>query len=126
MMSHVDVMLKLIDSDNKQSVNVPPLTTYEDVTFQHHFQPLNDYTNKWVTLEAHNTAKCMSEQNYISSLNMKNPNVKKAHSDMALQQAHIQKLYNELISIMNWSFVPHSTIETQYQTYQFYSEVYHE
>lgn len=123
MLNHVQVMMAFINPHNNESINVSPIPDYSDISLNMEVQEA-PYHDKWITLEAHNTAKCMANENFTSSLMMKNQNVKKAHEDMALQQAHIQDLYNEIISNMNWSYVPRSSLNAQTQTYQFYQQVY--
>ncbi|TFB25010.1 hypothetical protein E3U55_01060 [Filobacillus milosensis] len=123
MLNHVEVMSSFINPRINQELNVPPLDIYQDVSFNF---DSNDYQyhDNWITLETHNTAKCMANQNYVSSLMMKDARVKKAHEEMALQQAHIQELYGRLISMMDWSYVPQSSIDSQTKTYQFYNQVF--
>ncbi|RPF50381.1 hypothetical protein [Aquisalibacillus elongatus] len=123
MQSHVDVMLKFMDPQFNQPVTVPPISVYQDITLNN-IQYSDDYTNKWITLEAHNTARSMANTNYVSALMMKDPDVKNAHIEMSLQQTNIQEQYANLISMMNWSFVPHSSLKNQLQTYQFYNDVF--
>lgn len=56
--------------------------------------------NKWIALEAHTTAKCMSNENYVSALMMKDKNVRNAHVEMALQQLAVQEKYAVFIKEM--------------------------
>lgn len=59
--SHVWVMLAFINPNYHNEVKVPPLSAYrEDPIFE---RSGNGEDNKWIALEAHNTAKNMSNRN---------------------------------------------------------------
>lgn len=118
---HVGVMLALINPYQKDYVEVPPLNTYISSFFPRRVSEHKvNFDNKWIALEAHTTAKCMSNENYFSALMMKDSNVRNAHVEMALQQLAVLAKYADFIKSMGWSFVPNASIEEQVNTYQHY------
>ncbi|WP_010651533.1 hypothetical protein [Oceanobacillus massiliensis] len=117
MQSHVWVMLALINPENNNYVEVPPL---QDLATNYPSNPENNEKNsdnKWIALEVRNTANNMSSTNFNSALMMQNPNVIHAHIEMALQQHQIMKMYDEFIESMGWKFIPHATAQEQLNTY---------
>ncbi|MFD1849395.1 spore coat protein [Oceanobacillus bengalensis] len=123
MMSHVRVMLFLINPDNNEYVEVPDLNMYDVSNKRADGTGVNKYNDKWIALEAHAGAKLMSNANYTSALLMKNRNVRNAHVEMALQQLEIQKRYSDFINRMGWSFVPHADTQEQVKTYQHFQHL---
>lgn len=123
MMSHVRVMLSLINPDNNEYVEVPDLDMYDVSNRRVEGTGVNKYNDKWIALEAHAGAKLMSNENYTSALLMKNRNVRNAHVEMALQQLEIQKRYSDFINRMGWSFVPHADTQEQVKTYQHFQHL---
>ncbi|MFC3041562.1 hypothetical protein ACFOGI_15050 [Virgibacillus xinjiangensis] len=116
MLAHVKVMLGLIHPYEQNYIEVPPL-----VFSNHHHDPVFNIPNshqKWIALEAKNTAKSMSNRNYVSALMMNNQNARNAHVEMALQQLAIQERLEAFINRMGWGFFPKATREEQIQTYQ--------
>lgn len=124
MQSHVKAMLALINPDHSGYVELPHLNEYN---INGYWQVLKESghfdNNKWIALESYNTAKSMSNENYISSLMMKNQNVRIIHAQMALQQFALQSKYAELIKEMGWAFVPYATVQEQINTYQHYQYI---
>lgn len=124
MRAHVKVMLLLINPYQNGYVAVPPLEAYSG---NHYFKEeawgQDPSKNKSIALEARATAKCMANDNFISALMMKNPNVKHAHIEMALQQAFLQERYSQFIQRMGWEFVPHVSVQDQINTYQHFQHI---
>ncbi|MFS0752807.1 hypothetical protein [Oceanobacillus sp. 1P07AA] len=115
MHSHVWVMLAFINPNYHIEVKVPPLSAYRE---EHIFErPGNGDVNKWIALEANNTAKNMSVENYNSAMMMQDMNVKNAHIEMALQQNQIKEKYAEFIKKMGWDFAPKATTSSQVNTF---------
>jgi spore coat protein CotF len=124
MRTHVKVMLMLINPYQNGYVEVPALETYTENQF--HRESWNDGTilkNKPIALEARAGAKCMANENFVSALMMKNPNVRQAHIEMALQQATLQEQYSDFIKRMGWAFVPHVSLQDQINTYQHFQHI---
>src|SRR5699024_9269135 len=121
MRNHVKVMLALINPHQNGYVELPHLNEYSMNYYPQvpEEQKVNT-NNKWIALETHNTAKSMSNENYISALMMKNQNVRNIHAEMALQQFTLQGKYADFIKRMGWSFVPNASIQDQINTYQHY------
>ncbi|KAB8130109.1 hypothetical protein F9U64_14455 [Gracilibacillus oryzae] len=114
MQSHVWVMMAFINPSYHYHGEVPPLSSFSAEPF---FQGTGtEDNNKWIALEAHNTAKNMSLTNYQSAMMMQDKHVRKAHIEMALQQNHIKALYADYISKMGWNFTPMATPEAQMKT----------
>jgi hypothetical protein len=119
MSEHVRVMLQLINPNQNNYVEVPPLHFYTSIQFpQHTGRQRDNFKNKPIALEARMTAKSMANENFVSALMMKNPNARHAHIEMALQQTTIQEKYGELIKSRGWEYVPHVCLEEQFNTYQ--------
>ncbi|KAB8139207.1 hypothetical protein F9U64_01655 [Gracilibacillus oryzae] len=121
---HVKVMLALINPHYNDYVEVPDLSVYSgNGYYQRDNKHWVDYDNKWIALEAHSTAKLMSNENYISAIMMKDKNARNAHVEMALQQLEAQKRYSEFINRMGWTFVPHVSVQDQVNTYQHFQHM---
>ncbi|WP_047986555.1 spore coat protein [Ornithinibacillus californiensis] len=118
MEAHVKVMLELINPNTNTNVEVPNLEQVKQKMMQTESNTKNKNKNdKWIALEAHNTAKSMSNQNYMSALMMKNKNVRDVHVEMALQQLSILERYDMIINNKGWTFTPKATYEEQLETY---------
>lgn len=122
MRAHVGVMLALINPNESGYIEVPDLTNYSRANYHQGEQSPNG-NNKWIALETHTTAKCMSNENYVSALMMKDQNVRNAHVEMALQQLTIQEKLAAFIEKMGWSFVPHVSVQDQVNTYQHFQHM---
>src|SRR5690625_4551176 len=66
-------------------------------------------SEKEISIDAHFTASAMAKENFNSSENMKNKQVKKLHSARALQQATIAEMYEDLMSQMGWMNQPNAS-----------------
>ncbi|ASK61306.1 hypothetical protein CFK37_03490 [Virgibacillus phasianinus] len=119
MRAHVRIMLAFINPYNSGYIEVPELNDLLNANSHKGMEDkeTNDNT-KWIALEAHTTAKCLSNENYVSALMMKDKNVRNAHVEMALQQLTVQEKYTAFIKNMGWAFVPHVSVEDQVNTYQ--------
>lgn len=119
MRSHAWVMLAFINPNYHNDVEVPPLTSFR-IEHEHTSDKLengNGGNNKWIALEAHDTAKNMSTENYNSAMKMQNMNVKNAHIEMALQQNQIKEKYASFIKKMGWAFAPNAANRAQTNTF---------
>src|SRR5699024_12171917 len=56
--------------------------------------------------DKHNTATKIAYENYNSAENMKNPQVKKSHTEMALQQSTSAGMYEQLMNQLGWMSQP--------------------
>jgi hypothetical protein len=70
-------------------------------------------TDEDMLLDAHFTATAMANDNFISATNMKNPQVKQIHVEMALQQSTIAKQYHMLGEQLGWMSHPDATSTEQ-------------
>src|SRR5699024_5344445 len=123
MMSHVRVMLFLINPDNNEYVEVPDLNMYDVSNKRADGTGVNKYNDKWIALEAHAGAKLMSNENYTTAILMKNRNVRKDHVEMTLQKLENQKRYTDIINRMGWSFIPHADTQEQIKTYHHFKHL---
>ncbi|UOQ93983.1 spore coat protein [Halobacillus shinanisalinarum] len=124
MRTHVKVMLMLINPYQNEYVEVPPLEFYTGNQYRREEAwGRNTLNNKSIALEARAGAKSMADNNFVSALMMKDPNVRHAHIEMALQQAAFQERYGELIKRMGWAFVPHVSVQDQINTYQHFQHI---
>jgi hypothetical protein len=119
---HVRVMLALIDPKQTGYVKLAPLEKLKGLIKD--TTSTNNEHVKWITLEAHNTARTMSNVNYVSALMMKNQNVRDIHVQMALQELEVQKMYEKVMKKMGWGFVPHASKDSQEKTYQYYEKTF--
>jgi hypothetical protein len=119
---HVRVMLALVKPNQAEYVELASLEKLKE-PFKHSLPTENEHL-KWITLEAHNTARTMSNVNYASALMMKNQNVRKIHVQMALQELEIQRMYETVMKKMGWGFVPHASKDSQEKTYQYYEKTF--
>lgn len=66
-----------------------------------------------ITIDAHFTTSSMAKENFNSSENMKDKQVKHIHSGMALQQSTIAGLYEDLMAQMGWTNQPNASVSEQ-------------
>ncbi|MDF0728111.1 hypothetical protein PY093_15685 [Cytobacillus sp. S13-E01] len=119
MQDHVRVMLGLLDPNRNQWITLSPIDL-SDGHNQHieKGNTSNTSLHKPIAIEARSTAKFMANSNFTSALMMKDPNVKHIHFEMAIQQATLERNYNDFIKKMGWEHPPKVTKETQVFTIQ--------
>ncbi|ASN04807.1 hypothetical protein [Virgibacillus necropolis] len=124
MRAHVRIMLAFINPDDSGYIEVPDLNDYLRTNNHKGMKEQgSNVNNQWIALEAHTTAKCMSNENYFSALMMKDQNVRNAHVEMALQQLAVQEKYAAFIQEKGWTFVPHVSAHDQVNTYQYFQHM---
>lgn len=111
MKNHVNVMNNLLNPDNLNQVSLPPIP---HVTSHNH----NTYSSlgledKDIATDAQITAMAMANNNFTSALNMKNPQVKKIHVEMALQQSQIAEQIGMLAQQNGWMSHPNASTTEQ-------------
>lgn len=111
MKNHVQVMNQLLDP-KQSTVNLPPIPSNSG-TFSNQIASNYEMSEKDISIDAHFTASAMAKENFNSSENMKNKQVKKLHSAMALQQATIAEMYEDLMSQMGWINQPNASVTEQ-------------
>ncbi|MBB6451845.1 hypothetical protein HNQ94_000266 [Salirhabdus euzebyi] len=113
MKNHVQAMNQLLDP-NQSQVTLPPVpaSTFVQASNQGSV-PNSNMSDKDIAMDAHFTATSMAKENFNSSENMKTPQVKKSHQEMALQQSSIAGMYEQLMKEMGLSKQPNATIEEQ-------------
>jgi spore coat protein CotF len=125
MKNHVNVMIRLIDPTTNESVTAADLQELEplEMVCNHTAGSMSDQE---VALEARNTAKSMAGTNFSSALEMKTPNVRRIHIQMALQQTGLQDRYSELIKEKGWEYVPDSNRREQEEAVRRFKELFGE
>src|SRR5699024_4776546 len=83
MNNHIQVMNELLDL-KQSTVNLPPISSNLNTDVTNHIAPSYEMGEKDIAVDAHFTASAMAKDNFNSSENMKNKQVKKLHSSMAL------------------------------------------
>lgn len=127
MRDHVRVMLALINPyQQNEYVELSPINEHSGFNKQPIGEHNTNFQDKWIALDGHNTAKNMSNNNYVSALMMQDPYVRNIHIQMALQQFEMLDKYNELITKMGWTFTPHATVHEQFNTFQYYEHILHQ
>lgn len=110
MKNHVKVMNQLLDP-NQNTVTLPPIPNGTGMVHTQTFKlEMSDHD---IATDAHFTASSMAKENFNSAENMKNKQVKKIHSEMALQQSTIAGMYENLMSQMGWMNQPNASISEQ-------------
>src|SRR5699024_12441788 len=98
---HKQVMIELIDQ-KQTTMNLTPISSKLNTAVTNQIAPSYEMGEKDIAVDAHFTASAMAKDNFNSSENMKNKQVKKLHSSMALQQATIAEAYEDLMNKMGW------------------------
>ncbi|HLR22937.1 MAG TPA: hypothetical protein VK100_04345 [Pseudogracilibacillus sp.] len=112
MKNHIQVMNELLDP-KQSTVNLPPISSNLNTAVTNQIAPSYEMGEKDIAVDAHFTASAMAKDNFNSSENMKNKQVKKLHSSMALQQATIAEAYEDLMNKMGWMNQPDASITEQ-------------
>lgn len=68
-----------------------------------------------MALDAHFTANAMANDNFVSSSNMKSPQAKRLHTEMAMQESNIANQYEMLAEQLGWVNPPVATNVEQTQ-----------
>lgn len=111
MKNHVHVMNQLLDP--KQNVaSLPPIPNGAGKV-QDQVNANLDISDKDIAGDAHFTASAMAKENFNSSENMKNQEVKKIHSEMALQQSTIAGMYEHVMNQQGWMSQPNASVSEQ-------------
>ncbi|SET03444.1 hypothetical protein SAMN05216389_104250 [Oceanobacillus limi] len=121
MRSHIWIMLAFINPDYHDHFELPPLpSTKLSVSNTNEKNYEND---KWIVMEAHNTAANMASENFHSALKMKQENVQKAHKEMALQQLDIKNKYNHFIERKGWDYRSNISTQERIKTYLHFQDL---
>src|SRR5699024_10194260 len=107
--NHIQVMNELLDP-KQSTVNLPPISSNLNTAVTNQIAPSYEMGEKDIAVDAHFTASAMAKHNFNSSENMKNKQVKKIHSSMALQHATIAEAYEDLMNKMERMNQPDASI----------------
>lgn len=115
MRNHVQVMNLLLDP-NQKVVNLPPIP--DETTNDNQTSPIPNFQmgDKDLVMDAHFTSSAMAKENFNSSENMKNPQVKEMHREMAMQQSTITAWYEQIMEQMGWTNQPTASTKDQSET----------
>lgn len=110
MTDHVRVMLELLHPEKEWvSLAIKEVNVKSDDINKKVINP----DVKAITSDLVTVSKQMAGTNFNSALDMKNPNVKHAHFQMAMQQATFHNYYVFFMNKKGWTLNPKSTIESQ-------------
>lgn len=99
MENHIKTMNELLNP-NQQQAQLPPIpTTVAPLAKEQQLPPNLNLTEKDIVIDCHFTATSMAKENFSSSENMRDPLVKKIHSEMALQQSNIAEMYGKIRNV---------------------------
>ncbi|WP_188453342.1 hypothetical protein [Virgibacillus oceani] len=111
MKNHVQAMNQLLNP-KQNNASLPPIPN--GVGMSHNKVPNNlGVSDQDIAVDAHFTASAMAKENFNSSENMRNQQVKKLHSEMALQQSTIAGMYEHLMDQMGWMNQPNASVSEQ-------------
>jgi spore coat protein CotF len=125
MKNHVKVMVRLIGPETNEGVTSADLQNFEplEVLCKNTAGSMSDLE---IALEGRNGAKSMADTNFSSALNMKTPEVRRIHVQMALQQTGLQDRYSELIRERGWEYAPDSSRREQEEAVRRFNELFRE
>lgn len=109
MQNHVQVMNMLLDPNHTNQVTLQPVPQVTPQQNQNSLFIDIEIGDRDMAFDSHFTATSMANDNFISSTNMKNLQVKRIHSEMALQQSQIAKQYEMFTEQMGWMDHPVAT-----------------
>ncbi|WP_186575947.1 hypothetical protein [Aquibacillus kalidii] len=110
MKNHMQVMNQLLEP-NQIQVTLPPLPPGMPKLNVNVAQMSME--EKDIAMDAHFTASSMAKENFNSSENMKDKQVKQLHSQMGIQQSTIAEKYESFMVQMGWMSAPEATIAEQ-------------
>ncbi|OXT15407.1 hypothetical protein B9K06_21355 [Bacillus sp. OG2] len=125
MKNHVHVMIKLMNPETNEGVTAAALQELKPLEMVC-TDTEGRLSDQEIALEARNTAKSMAGTNFSSALDMKTPNVRRIHIQMALQQTGIQERYSELIKEKGWEYAPDSNRGEQEEAARRFKELFGE
>ncbi|MDC3418765.1 spore coat protein, partial [Aquibacillus salsiterrae] len=111
MKNHTTVMNNLLNPNQNTQVSLPPIPEVKSHSHAN-YTPVG-LEDKDIAIDAHLTAMAMSNDNFTSALNMKDPQIKKIHIEMALQQSHIADQLDMLAQQNGWMSHPNATAMEQ-------------
>ncbi|WP_019153638.1 hypothetical protein [Robertmurraya massiliosenegalensis] len=107
MENHVKVMNQLLNQT--PNIVLPPIPQDVPMNNNHTMKPDTMFEDSSVALDVHFTATAMAKENFLSASNMKDPQAKKLHVEMALQQLEIAKQYEMLAQQLGWLTHPNAS-----------------
>jgi hypothetical protein len=111
--NHVRLMLEMVDPNINDFPNVPSLADLPTGDQPVGLAGNSSQMDKHIALETKTAAESMAMDNFISALKMKDPKVKHAHVQFALQDIDILKQVTEILKEMGGETIPLGTAEEQ-------------
>lgn len=111
MKNHVSVMNNLLIPNQNTQVSLPPIP--QMTSHSHANYSSIGLEDKAIAIDAYFTAIAMANGNFTSALNMKDPQVKNIHIEMALQQTQIADQISMLAEQNGWMSHPNATAMEQ-------------
>lgn len=111
MKNHTNVMNNLLNNTQQSQVTLPPIPQVASHSHAN-YSPIG-LEDPDIATDAHVTATAMANENFTSAQNMKDPQVKKIHIEMALQQSHIADQIGMLATQNGWMSHPNATAMEQ-------------
>ena len=109
MKNHVKVMNQLLNPSQNNNIVLPPIPQNVPLYSNQSEKVDIGIDDRNMALDAHFTATAMANDNFVSATNMKNPQVKKIHVEMALQQSDIASQLEMLSKQLGWLSHPNAT-----------------
>ncbi|MDC3414038.1 spore coat protein [Aquibacillus sp. 3ASR75-11] len=110
MKNHVTTMNNLLNPNQMSQATLPPIPKAQG---QNHANMSGSTSiglkDPDIAMDAHFTATAMANDNFTSAMNMKDPQVKKIHIEMALQQSHIAEQLEMMGNQNGWMSHPSAT-----------------
>lgn len=125
--SHVSIMMEIMDPDKSEFSELPAMSNLQQEAGS--TEQKGDRTpklEKHVALETKVSAEAMAKDNFLSALKMKDPQVKKTHFEMALQQVDFLKEITAYLKEQNAEQTPLGTAEEQKKIMKYFQHVVEE
>ena len=107
MENHVKVMNQLLNQT--PNVVLPPIPQNIPINSNRSMNSNTGMEDRAIALDSHFTATAMANENFLSATNMKNPQVKRLHVEMALQQLEISNQHEMLAQQLGWMSHPNAS-----------------
>lgn len=125
--NHVAVMLEVIDPEKEDFSEVPSVDKLSgDSDMKKKEVKTGRKLEIHLALEAKTTAEQMAVDNMFSAVKMKEPKVKQAHLDMALQQTELLKGITKFLEENDAQVAPVSSVEEQNKVLEHYKHMKNE
>lgn len=125
MRSHVRIMMDMLDPDKSEFEKIPDF----DELPQNQFETTTRGSKKMdrhIAMEIKASTEAMAKDNFVSALKMKDPKVKEAHIEMALQQVELLDMITEFLKENEADVTPLGTADEQKKVMNHFSHMMEE